>query len=287
MGARAQGVRARRRERDRRRAAHQMVPRRRGRRRIGGGGAHQPRSARRRGWRDDLRHPRAVAGGDACRPARHRAPKPRASSTMLTPTITEEFQRNGFVFLGAAGFGLDVVFSRAPVRSLRSCAADTSGSASTTTCSPDADGDRHADRRAALQRRDAYDEGRIDGFIATPASALAFQWAGLVRAYTDVKMAYLPGCMALSTRAFDKLPFDAAAGGAPRSAALAAGFEDVGRALDHQLLDDIFPRTVSRAWCRRRSSSATRRGAAAARANERKLISPALLTRTVRALAPK
>jgi hypothetical protein len=37
---------------------------------------------------------------------------------LLTPTIAEEFQRNGFVFLGAAGFGLDVVFSRTPMRSL-------------------------------------------------------------------------------------------------------------------------------------------------------------------------
>ena len=59
--------------------------------------------------------------------------------------------------------------------------------------------------------------------------------------YTDVKMAYLPGCMTIATRAFDKLslPTSRRCAGA---AALAARFEDVGREFDHQLLDQIFPR---------------------------------------------
>ena len=102
----------------------------------------------------------------------------------------------------------------------------------------------------------AYNEGRIDGFIATPASALAFQWAALVRSYTDVKMAYLPGCMTIATRAFDKLPFAHQQAVRQEAAALAARFEDVGRELDHQLLDRSTRGTGSCAWCRRPSFSA-------------------------------
>src|SRR5258707_5737008 len=34
---------------------------------------------------------------------------------MLTPTLTEEFQRHGFVFLCAASLGLQVILSRTPI----------------------------------------------------------------------------------------------------------------------------------------------------------------------------
>ena len=52
----------------------------------------------------------------------------------MTPAITEEFQRKGFVFLGAAGFGLDVVFSRTPVRSLADLRRGRFWIRNTTTC---------------------------------------------------------------------------------------------------------------------------------------------------------
>jgi TRAP-type transport system periplasmic protein len=210
---------------------------------------------------------------------------------LLTPTIAEEFQRNGFVFLGAAGFGLDVVFSRAPVRSL----ADLRRGRfwirkydDVLRATLSAAGMQIVELPYSEATR-AYNEGRIDGFISTPASALAFQWAGLVHAYTDVKLAYLPGCMTIATRAFDKLPFAQQQAVRHESAALAARFEDVGRELDRQLLDEIFH---SHGLLRVAPTAEFQQGLDAALLEARgkidpNLVSPALVTKTVRALAPK
>ena len=210
---------------------------------------------------------------------------------MLGPTLTEEFQKHGFVFLGAAGFGLDVVFSRTPIRSLADLRrghywlrkyddvlrATLTGIGMQLVELPYADAAH------------AYAEGRIDGFIATPASALAFQWAAQVKAYTDVKLAYLPGCMAISTRAFDKLPFAQQQVVRNEAATLAVRFEDVGRELDRQLLEEIFNR---HGLVRVTPSAEFRRELDAAFLESRarldgKLVSPALLQKTLRALAPK
>ena len=210
---------------------------------------------------------------------------------MLTPTISEEFQKNGFVFLGAAGFGLDVIFSRAPIRSLADLRRgrfwirkydDVLKSTLTAI------GMQIVELPYADATR-AYLDGKIDGFISTPASALAFQWAGLVHAYTDVKVAYLPGCMTMSTRAFDKLPFAQQQAVRHEAAALAVRFEDVGRELDHQLLDEIFHRhglvrVIPSPEFQRELDAAL----VAARSQiDPKLISRELLSKTTRALAPK
>jgi TRAP-type transport system periplasmic protein len=209
----------------------------------------------------------------------------------LTPTLIEEFQRNGFVFLGAAGFGLDVIFSRTPIRSL----ADMRRSKFWIRKYDDV-------LRSSLsaigvqivqlpysEATQAYADGRIDGFIATPASALAFQWATLTHAYTDIKVAYLPGCMAIATRAFDKLPFAQQQAVRQESAALAVRFEDVGRQFDHQLLDEIFDKhgltrvVPSPAFVRELNAALLE-----ARAKiDPKLVSPSLLARALRALSPK
>jgi TRAP-type C4-dicarboxylate transport system substrate-binding protein len=209
----------------------------------------------------------------------------------LTPTIAEEFQRNGFVFLGAAGFGLDVVFSRTPVRSL----ADLRRGRfwirkydDVLRSSLQAIGMQMVELPYSDASR-AYSEGRIDGFISTPASALAFQWAGLVHAYTDIKLAYLTGCMAISKRALDKLPVEAQKSVRAQSALLAQRFEAVGRDFDQQLLDRIYPRN---GLVRVVPSPDLQHSLDAALLQARgkidpKLVSPALLTKTVRALAPQ
>jgi TRAP-type transport system periplasmic protein len=207
----------------------------------------------------------------------------------LTPTATEEFAKNGFVFLGAAGFGLDVLFSRTPVRSLAELRRGKYWI-------------RKYDDvlRATLsalgvqlvelpysEAAKAYADGRIDGFIATPASALAFQWAGQVHAYTDVKIAYLPGCISIATRAFDKLSFAQQQAVRNEAAALAARFEDVGRELDRQLLDEIFDR---QGLVRAVPSPELQRDLDAAFLAARgkldpKLVNPAVLQRAVRTIA--
>ena len=73
---------------------------------------------------------RSRASAACCAPA----PRPRASSTGSRRPSTEEFAKNGFVFLGAAGFGLDILFSRTPVRTLADLRRGRFWIRTTTTC---------------------------------------------------------------------------------------------------------------------------------------------------------
>jgi TRAP-type C4-dicarboxylate transport system substrate-binding protein len=52
----------------------------------------------------------------------------------------------------------------------------------------------------------AYEDGRIDGFMAPPSVALAFQWTATTRYVTDLRLDYLTGCLVIAERAFDPLP---------------------------------------------------------------------------------
>ncbi len=162
----------------------------------------------------------------------------------LRAPIEAEFDQAGFVYLGAAGFGLDVLFSRAPVRTLADLKRgsywvrthDDVVRAAMTAIGMHIVETSHADAASA------YQEGKVDGFIATPGSALAFQWISQVNAYTDLKLAYLTGCMTVSRRAFDKLSNDDKQAVRSAAAVLASRFEEVGRDFDRQLLDALFAR---------------------------------------------
>jgi TRAP-type C4-dicarboxylate transport system substrate-binding protein len=93
--------------------------------------------------------------------------------------------------------------------------------------------------------------------------------------------------MGVSTRAFDKLPFDQQQALRQEAATLALRFEDVGRQLDHQLLDEIFgshglTRVVPSAEFRRELDAALMTARASIDA---KLLDPALVKRAVRTIA--
>ena len=160
----------------------------------------------------------------------------------LHEIIASEFAKNGFVYLGSAGFGLDVVFTREPVRSLAALRkgvywirpyddvlrTELATVGVRTVVLPHADAER------------AFDDGRIDGFIAPPASVLAFQWFSHARAFVDAKLAYLDGCIALHQSAFDRLSAEDQRTVREQAAALAIRFELTGRDIDDKLLHGLF-----------------------------------------------
>ncbi len=88
----------------------------------------------------------------------------------------------------------------------------------------------------------AYDEGRIDGFLAVPTVALAFQWSARARYFLDFPLGQISACFVMSQRSLDALPVEDRNAIAAAAAKLSVRVEDVGRALDAALLGQLLER---------------------------------------------
>ena len=86
----------------------------------------------------------------------------------------------------------------------------------------------------------AYDEHRVDGFIAPASVALAFQWSALARYVTDLRLDYITACVVVADRAFDPLPPAAREVIKSAGSKLAARFSDIGVQQDEMLLNGLF-----------------------------------------------
>jgi TRAP-type transport system periplasmic protein len=163
-------------------------------------------------------------------------------ASRLWSIFEAEFHKSGIVGLGTSTLGPHIVFSRKPIRSL----ADLRATRFWVW-------DRDDVLRAELgtfganlvplpvaEAARAYDEKRIDGFIAPASVALAFQWSAAARYVTDLRLDYITACVIIADRAFDPLPL--AARDVIRSAGgkLAARFADVGVQQDAMLLNGLF-----------------------------------------------
>ncbi len=163
----------------------------------------------------------------------------------LQPMLEREFQQHGFVDLGVGGgFGETMFFSREPMRSL----ADLKR---TRIWIWDLD-EVPKLQLAAMgivpvptrpeEAAHAYDDKRLDGFLTIPAGALAFQWSSQARYFTTLHAGFLPGCLALSTAAYDALPLEQQTALRQASAKFIARFEDVGVEQDAKLVSTLFER---------------------------------------------
>jgi TRAP-type C4-dicarboxylate transport system substrate-binding protein len=165
-------------------------------------------------------------------------------ASRLWSTFEAEFHKNGMVALGTTTLGPHILFSRTPIRSMDDfkksrfwvwdrddiLRAELASFGAELVALPVADAAR------------AYDEHRIDGFIAPASVALAFQWSPLTRYVTDLRLDYITACVVISDRAFDPLPL--AARDAIKSAGtkLAVRFADIGQQQDAMLLNGLFKR---------------------------------------------
>jgi TRAP-type transport system periplasmic protein len=160
----------------------------------------------------------------------------------LQSTFEGEFRKAGLVLLGATGLGQDVVLSRRPIATLDDLRRlriwrwnlDEPGLLSdkalglTAVPMPLEDG-------AA-----AYDDGKIDGFIAIPAAALAFQWFARTHYLIDLRQGFLWGCLIVATKAFDRLPSDHQQTIRTAGVKLGLRMEIIGHQQDDQLLGGLF-----------------------------------------------
>lgn len=162
--------------------------------------------------------------------------------THLLPTIEEEAAHNGFVVLGAAGLGPDVFFTREPVRSLEDVRRlklwrwdiDDVGIAASREM-----GLSIVPMRLGEARR-AYDDKRIDGFVAAPSAALAFQWSSVASYVTDLHSGYIYGCLIFGERPFQRLSPDQQGALRAGAARMLVGIDELGRRQDEALLGGLF-----------------------------------------------
>jgi len=160
----------------------------------------------------------------------------------LKPTLDEEFRRSGFVNLGLVGIGPELIFSRKPVRTLADAKATKLWVwGDDNTLGPGLDGMGFKTVRATLSEAGRlYDEGKVDGFVAAPSAALAFQWSARSKYLLPLRLASLDACVLISNRAFDPLP-DAWKTVVRNAAAHAASLcETLGKEQDDALLGGLF-----------------------------------------------
>jgi TRAP-type transport system periplasmic protein len=160
----------------------------------------------------------------------------------LRANLEEETRRAGFELLIATGLGPEVLFTRTPVRSMAELrkmklwrwSADEPGIAMAhemglTVVPTDLD-----------VAGKAYDQGRIDGFVAIPTAALAFQWSAQAKYITDLRPGYLTGCVLVAHRALDRLTAEQQKIFRSLFAKYDALFQEMGRRQDEALLGGLF-----------------------------------------------
>lgn len=156
--------------------------------------------------------------------------------------IEAEMRQSGFAFLGGAGFGFDAIFSRTPVKSIADLklgrfwlwSLDTAWRAmgealglAVVTSSID-------------EAAKVYDAEHLDGIIAEPTAALAYQWSALTRYFSPLAAAFLPGCMAIANRTFDELPIEQQQVVRVAAAKFLVRFNDLSDATYRALEDKLF-----------------------------------------------
>jgi TRAP-type C4-dicarboxylate transport system substrate-binding protein len=162
----------------------------------------------------------------------------------LKPTIDDEMLKSGYVHVADSGLGFSVLFSRTPVRSMSDLKTLRPWIWSLDEVLLDqlAAMGLHPVGMAVDQAGHAYDDRKVDGFVAVPSAAMAFQWSAQARYISDLRVGFLMGCMMVARRAWDSIGHDdrqlvlAAAG------KLAQRVDAVSRDMDDALLKTLFTR---------------------------------------------
>jgi len=160
----------------------------------------------------------------------------------LKETFDAEFSRAGFVNLGEMGIGPDVIFSRGPIRTMDDLRKerlwiwdlDDVYRQMLTAMG------LHVVPRPLASAFGDYDHGLLDGFVAVPTAALAFQWSTQVHHFTGLRPSFLAGCILIASRSFDQLPLESQRAVRQAAAQTVARLEVIGRDQDDALLGGLF-----------------------------------------------
>jgi TRAP-type C4-dicarboxylate transport system substrate-binding protein len=126
----------------------------------------------------------------------------------LNPTMVDEAKKGGYALLGTAVLGPDVFFTRAPVRTLADLKRLKLWRWEGDQVVIDTSKEMGLPHLALPPERAAraFDDGKLDGFVAAPAAALAYQFLTRAPNLIDVRLGYVTGCMVVSQKTWEKLP---------------------------------------------------------------------------------
>jgi TRAP-type C4-dicarboxylate transport system substrate-binding protein len=160
----------------------------------------------------------------------------------MKPRLDDEFRKAGFANLGEGVFGIDVLFSRKPIRALG-----------------DLNGGRYwvwsldpiwqatlpligvAMRSTSLEELGpAYQRHEIEGFFAVPSAALAYQWSTQASYVTPIDAAILPACVVIANGAIDPLPIEQQHILRVSAAKFMAHFNEISHELENELMNGLF-----------------------------------------------
>jgi TRAP-type transport system periplasmic protein len=162
----------------------------------------------------------------------------------LRPRLDAEFKKAGYVSLSVVWFGSDIAFSREPIRSMEDLRRQRLWIWNLDPVWP-------TEMKAlgmnvvelpVEEAGHAYDEGRIDGFLALPSAALAFQWSARTHYVSNLAIASMPACVVVSSAAFEALPFESQAALRAAAAKATLHFEDINATQEDALLGGLFDR---------------------------------------------
>jgi TRAP-type C4-dicarboxylate transport system substrate-binding protein len=165
-----------------------------------------------------------------------------AVSQKLRPTMDEEATKSGFALLGVATLGQDVLFTKKPVRTLAELRAlklwrwegDDVGIATARAMGLTVVPTPVPEAMAAMEA------GKLDGFMAIPTAALAFQWSTRTHYLTSLRSGHLNGCILIANRAFDRLAIEHQQVVRAAVSKMAARLEEISRREDEELVGALF-----------------------------------------------
>jgi TRAP-type C4-dicarboxylate transport system substrate-binding protein len=159
----------------------------------------------------------------------------------LDTLFADEAREAGYAVMSVNGMGADVVFSNRPLKSfaeLKKVRLWRWGLDETANRFASEMG-MNVVARSLEEGAPSFDRGELDGFVAIPPAALAFQWTTRARYVTDLKIGYLWGCLVIANRAFDKLPPDQQKIIRAATVKLGLRWDDFGAAQDAALLGPL------------------------------------------------
>ncbi len=162
----------------------------------------------------------------------------------LRPQLETEFRKAGFVPLAITWIGSDLAFSREPIKSMEDLkrlrlwiwSLDPVWMAQMKALGI------NAVPLPVEEAARAYEEGRLDGFLALPNAALAFQWAAKTRFFSNLTLASMASCMVISSTVLEALPFESQAAVRAAAAKATLHFEDASGAQEDALIGGLFER---------------------------------------------
>jgi TRAP-type transport system periplasmic protein len=162
----------------------------------------------------------------------------------LRDRVDAELLAQGFINLGEAGLGPELIFTTQPVAdlaALRKLRFWVWQSDDVLPPQVRAMGIEVVQTPLESASR-AFDDKRFDGFFTIPAAALAFQWTLQARYVTTLHVSFRSGCLLVSARTFDALPQEVQLGIRATTGKFSQRIEEQGARDDALLLGGLLKR---------------------------------------------